>query len=418
MNQNQGRTFGPLLGLFLVNLLAKLVTAKYYSYLPYHFSYDPSPWLAYNKPLPSHNHHSSYSQWYPIKNPYEHLYQAYPTLTTASPYLTGEHQVDYDYREEYEYPINAQYANYDRLIPAESNNIQKQVTQYKRTIIPHKKEQEDIPLKSPTTISPVIIDKPETTTTVTTTVVPTLTTTTARTLEPVAAESSFKVRRQPTQKYKRRSPSRRDKYPQRRRRTTTPAPEYYDSYEDDYTERYQPNRKRRPPYQQSSESYYDANNEEYYDYETTTRYYKKQKRRPTRKVNRNQNQNRNDDSFEIETSTERFNPNTEIVIVRQAMPTTTAASTTTNGGSTTTEPTTIITNTTSSSTTTASTNNTYGYGPSNGNEHVSFTYGPPVGPYSHYQVPYVDWYAHEATKNAIVKRVRDIVNIDERLNLK
>ncbi|XP_068916549.1 uncharacterized protein [Tenebrio molitor] len=385
MNQNQGRTFGPLLGLFLVNLFAKAVTAKYDSYFPFHLSHDPSPWVAYNKPLSNYNYHSYYPHWYPVKNPYNYeqpSYQTYPTLTTAAPFVSSEHlppDYDSDYAEDYNYGTNTQHPNeFERLIPAESNNVQKQSTQeYTKGTTAHY-------LDGVTTLNPTTTE------------------------DPIPAESNVKVKRQPTQRYRRRGTTRRNKYSQKRRRTTTAPPDdYYDSYED-YTERYKPNRRRPTQNRQSAESYYD--DEEYYDsYEATTRYYKKPKRRPTRKANKNQN--RNDESFEVEISTERINPNTEIVIVRQSQTTTTQATTTT-------EPTTVITNSTAApSTTTANSttnNSTYvtvlGYGPSNGNEYVSFTYGPPVGKYQ-YAVPYVDWYSPEATRNAIVKRVRDIVNL-------
>lgn len=318
MSQNQGRTFGPIMGLLLVNLFAKAVLAKYDSYFPLHLPYDPSPWMpTYNKPLSNYNnYHSYYPHWYPVKNPYNYAppsYQTYPTLTTAAPFVSSE-QLPAGYENDYQ-DYSQDPNNYENLIPAESNNVQHLTT----TVVP------------------------ETTTAVLET--------TPITKEPETAESSFKAKRQPTQRYRKRGPTRRNKYPQKRRRTTTPAPEYYDSYED-YTERYQPNRRRRPPFnRQSSEQYYDEDDDYYSSFETTPRYFKR--RRPTRRVNKIPN--RNDESLEIETSTQGINPNTEIVIVRQA---TTTTSTTTS--STTTEPTTIITNTTMPTSTTEASNTTYG----------------------------------------------------------
>lgn len=403
-----------------MNLL-KAVTAKYDPLAPFQLVYNSDPWVAYeNKQLASYQ--PSTSEWYPVENPFLPSYQQYQPLTTVKPFFPSQHiSSGPDYSKIYNHYNNYNYEDYnhvDQLIASASNNIKK---------LPSQIEAAETSTISPSTstIFPYKIE------------------------EPIPAESRY-----PTQKYKKRVPTRnpyiqkQKQKPKKKRTTTTPYPEYYDSYEE-----YEPPRRRPVHTQQSSESYYsdDVEENDSYDdylYETTTkRFQNRRKKRPTRKVTKPPFPSPSPlpslEPVQVETTTP-FSPpvftgQTEIVIVRQAA--TTAPATTT----TTTEPDTIITNSTTAATTTLTTsstdatsspnNNTYGnfmlykpftkflvfialgYGPSNGNENISFTYGPPAGKYQ-YSVPYFDWYSHEATRNAIVKRVRDIVTIDKQFPFK
>lgn len=284
--QQQNRTFGPFWALLLANLFARAVTDKYVASLIQNLN----SWLVYNKPEAGH-YQTYYPQWYPIENPYQQTPELYitsthPSLTTIIP-ATVIPSSGFDY--DVQYP--------------QDFNIQKKI---------------DSSLENPNTI-----------------------------IEPIAAASSIKYKRQGAGYYRRKQPGRgsnRNKY---RRRTTTKAPVYYDSYED-----YDEDIRTRPNKDSYEEYYYDST-------ESTTRY--KPKRRPTK--NKNKKRRREpitSSSDEVEFNLDDRNPNpiTEIVIVRQAqISTTTEPTTLITNGTTTTEPSTSTT--TTESTTTISTNSSF-----------------------------------------------------------
>ncbi|KAJ8923783.1 hypothetical protein NQ315_010365 [Exocentrus adspersus] len=399
--------YGPLLGLLLANFLSNSAVAKYAPLGALKLTYEPIQWRPINSPSLQTE---QLSYWHPINNPYGPPPPP-STGSEGSPTSEGQH-----------------IHHHHHISPLPPSNQQQIV---------------NINERPPTEILIEGEEEPGEGTEVT------VTDTASHFQDAIAEESVHQtvnttaVEETTTltpKKSVKRGISNPNRYRESNRRRK-PANYYdYDSYEDDITTRGKNRVKPRRPV----DSYED---EDDYDYEITTRPYKK-KRRTTVKPKRNKYKTKrkpqrvttvvndyNDDDYDYE-------PVTQIVILRQRQTTLPPETTITTGRTTTESSTTTTeasTTTTASTTTKNSTNATgYGYGPSNGNEGISFTYGPPQGIYEQpnpsygpprpsygppkpeygpptggqYPVAYTDWYNGDATRNAIVKKVNDIIGFE------
>ncbi|XP_049817775.1 uncharacterized protein LOC126264325 [Aethina tumida] len=408
MSNRHPKFYGPLLGAFLANLLALPITAR--------FTPTGSLKLAYNQPPNYWNRYENYyshedfkpSNWQPSS--YDNS-QYYPVLTTSAPQIHHHHH-------HLDKPLASQQQIVNIHDPSNEVVIEDSYP--------------EVPVQS--TIPPTSFPDLQ---------------------EPIPAESSLSVRRQKVPKEFRQNSKRRTtttyrpkqkrgtqryypnkkKYNNNKRRKTTTTEDYYESYEEYTTQK--PKRKSQPKrpvssYEDSA-SEYDYDYEESYEY-TTRRPYKKRRRTTTRR-NRYKNKNKKrqelDDYDEYDYGFNYRNPFDNINI-RPRQETTTETTTTTtaassSSSSTTTQTTHIMNGTTVAPNNATSNTTGYGYGPSNGNEGISITYGPPTGQngaaygpprpsygppnYPQYHAHYSDWYESEATRNDIVQKVHDLIGV-------
>ncbi|KAK9889895.1 hypothetical protein WA026_008698 [Henosepilachna vigintioctopunctata] len=428
LNHRHGRTYGPLLGLFLASLLTKAL-AKYAaaSFLPITYP----PWILQNHKLVNYI-------------PYDHVQQPNNAWQPASPFLHGLTAFAADYHHE-SYSPTEYYPQLDTHDPHTATEFnQKPPNEHI-----HQEETHDYQAVPTAIESPHVFDQ-------------------------ITSQSQVNYRRQrppnrwnnhnylPRRDYQNRIPydSVRNRNPVNRYRPTTPYYDYnYESY-DEPTTRYTPYRTRRPTYRRKpvgSFEYSYENSEyddSYYDdihTERTTKPYKRRKK-PTKKnrfkKRKDASEEDLDDSESVEVSEENYSREKEVKVKqRQQQSTTTTESTESTGSSTsTTETTTETTTSTSNSSQNQNTSATpgygtgggydnisftygppvfsqqygppknehhYGYGPSNGNEAVSLTYSPPLFPIFQHNYPYSHWIPQEATKNAIIRKVHDIVGYDD-----
>ncbi|KAJ8984528.1 hypothetical protein NQ317_010999 [Molorchus minor] len=398
--------FGPLVGLLLANILSKSVVAKFTPSSAFKISYEPIPWTI---------HESGHNSWYPINEPHD------PTLppivansdTSEAQHIHHHHHISPPNQQQIvninnngrpptEIIIDSDYDSTDMTGPDTTENSRLS------TII----EENSYFESAKTNLeSPRLYD------------------------EPVASESNtLRVKRPDetnttsdliSKKSVKRGASR---YNYRKRNNQQKLTRILQHAGIDLKKR---TNQRRPvdSYEESTEEY-----EEYDSYELTTKPYKKKRRTTTTvKSKRTKPKNKKKPLTVIDDDdkqTDEAEPITQIIGIRPRQETTTLETMITNGTTTMTPP-------------IYSSNITgYGYGPSNGNENISFTYGPPHGElqgtygvpitsygpprpvYAHpvngqYQVPFNNWYnTNEHAGNAVVKKVHDILDFDNYINHK